>query len=33
MSSGIVVESGPPDQIFNGAQHADTRELLSHSDM
>jgi ABC-type polar amino acid transport system ATPase subunit len=32
MSEGQIVESGPPEQIFNGAAHPHTRELLAHCD-
>jgi ABC-type polar amino acid transport system ATPase subunit len=32
MSGGQIIESGTPERIFNEAQHADTRELLSYSD-
>ncbi len=28
MSGGVIVESGPPSQIFGSPQHAETRELL-----
>jgi len=28
MSGGVIVESGPPSQIFEAPQHAETRELL-----
>ena len=32
MHDGQIIESGTPDQIFDQAQHARTRELLSYSD-
>jgi polar amino acid transport system ATP-binding protein len=28
MSGGVIVESGPPAQVFGSPQHAETRELL-----
>ncbi len=28
ISGGVIVESGPPEQIFEAPQHAETRELL-----
>jgi ABC-type polar amino acid transport system ATPase subunit len=30
ISGGVIVESGPPEQIFEAPQHAETRELLQH---
>jgi len=28
MSQGVIVESGPPSQVFEAPQHAETKELL-----
>ncbi len=33
LAGGEVVESGPPEQIFEGAGHAQTRELLAQAQL
>ena len=33
MSGGEIVESGPPEQIFEGSRQAQTRELLAQASL